>query len=150
MVTSTSYNPLTLSFPLHGASLIEASAETGKTYTISSFYLRLVLGHHCTPLGVENIPLVTFTNAATNELKVGCKLACTAHFDFEHGHSSDPLVQALLTYYQQPEQDLRLAKQRLLVATQSMDNAAIFTIHGFCQRTLAQHAFESANLYEQT
>jgi exodeoxyribonuclease V beta subunit len=34
-----------LNFPLHGVRLIEASAGTGKTYTIAALYLRLVLGH---------------------------------------------------------------------------------------------------------
>jgi len=37
--------PLALRFPLHGSRLIEASAGTGKTFTISALYLRLVLGH---------------------------------------------------------------------------------------------------------
>lgn len=34
-----------LHFPLWGSRLIEASAGTGKTYTIAALYLRLVLGH---------------------------------------------------------------------------------------------------------
>lgn len=37
--------PLALAFPLKGSQLIEASAGTGKTFTISALYLRLVLGH---------------------------------------------------------------------------------------------------------
>ena len=136
-----------LTFPLSGASLIEASAGTGKTYTISSFYLRLVIGHQCTPLAVEQILLVTFTNAATNELKE--RLHARLHrafLDFEQDASDDEFVAQLI----QSCTDKRLAKQRLLVAKQSMDNAAIFTIHGFCQRMLSQHAFESGSVYEQT
>jgi len=54
-----------LTFPLTGASLIEASAGTGKTYTIVNLYLRLLLGHGCQPLNVEQILVVTFTHAAT-------------------------------------------------------------------------------------
>ena len=54
----------TLTFPLHGASLIEASAGTGKTYTIVNLYLRQLLGHECQALNVEQILVVTFTNAA--------------------------------------------------------------------------------------
>ena len=34
-----------LDFPLHGSRLIEASAGTGKTFTIALLYVRLVLGH---------------------------------------------------------------------------------------------------------
>ena len=54
-------NPIT--FPLTRQSLIEASAGTGKTYTISSFYLRLILGHECEPRSVDQVLIVTFTNA---------------------------------------------------------------------------------------
>lgn len=145
---TTSMQPLVpLTFPLTGASLIEASAGTGKTYTISSFYLRLVVGHECEPLPVEKILLVTFTNAATNELKERLQARLhSAFLDFEQGKTDDELVAKLMRACD----DSRLAKQRLLVAKQSMDNAAIFTIHGFCQRMLSEHAFESGSLYEQT
>lgn len=61
-------NPLTL--PFGGSRLIEASAGTGKTYTISGLYLRLLLGDGIdTPLTCEQILVVTFTNAATEELR---------------------------------------------------------------------------------
>ena len=65
-------NPLTL--PLNCASLIEASAGTGKTHTIKNLYLRLLLGishdgEPLEPLTVEQILVVTFTKAATEELK---------------------------------------------------------------------------------
>jgi len=65
----------TMTFPLHGARLIEASAGTGKTFTIAGLYLRLLLGHgsakakHQQPLTVDQILVVTFTEAATAELR---------------------------------------------------------------------------------
>ncbi|PJF45636.1 MAG: hypothetical protein CUN48_17880, partial [Candidatus Thermofonsia Clade 3 bacterium] len=55
-----------LAVPLAGCSLIEASAGTGKTHTISTLYLRLLLERE---LSVEQILVVTFTNAATAELR---------------------------------------------------------------------------------
>ena len=62
-----------MTFPLHGVRLIEASAGTGKTYTITALYLRLLLGHgeagRVTPLGPDQILVVTFTEAATEELR---------------------------------------------------------------------------------
>ncbi|MFT4993727.1 MAG: exodeoxyribonuclease V beta subunit [Paraglaciecola sp.] len=136
-----------LSFPLSGASLIEASAGTGKTYTIVNLYLRLLLGHQCPALGVEKILVVTFTNAATAELKgrIRKKLRQT-YLDFFAGHSNDEFVQGLLA--QLPEREL--ACQRLALATKQMDEAAIFTIHGFSLRMLTQHAFESGAMYEQS
>jgi exodeoxyribonuclease V beta subunit len=135
-----------LRFPLSGASLIEASAGTGKTYTIVNLYLRLLLGHGCQPLNVEQILVVTFTHAATAELKTRIRQRLTlAYLDFYRGHSDDAFLQTLLAELPQRE----LATQRLALASKSMDEAAIFTIHGFCQRALSEHAFESGAMYEQ-
>ena len=69
--------PKTLSvrdFPLYGSRLIEASAGTGKTYTIALLYVRLVLGHgaqnaYARALSPPEILVVTFTDAATQELR---------------------------------------------------------------------------------
>ena len=63
-----------LRLPLHGQRLIEASAGTGKTYTICSLLLRLLLGHAdgrtgVMPRTIEQILIVTFTRAATDELR---------------------------------------------------------------------------------
>lgn len=71
---SQSQRPLALSFPLHGSRLIEASAGTGKTYTISALYLRLILRHGGEAAFRESllppqILVVTFTDAATRELR---------------------------------------------------------------------------------
>src|SRR5690554_1374940 len=94
-------NPLT--FPLHGARLIEASAGTGKTWTIASLYLRLVLGHgggnaFPRPLAPEEILVVTFTRAATEELRdrIRARLTEAALF-FAQGAEGqgDPLLQQL-------------------------------------------------------
>lgn len=136
-----------LTFPLRGASLIEASAGTGKTYTIVNLYLRLLLGHGCQALSVEQILVVTFTKAATAELKerVRQKLR-SAYLDFYGRSSQDPLVQALI----ESSEDISIDIKRLDLAAKQMDEAAIYTIHSFCQRMLTQHAFESGALYEQS
>lgn len=144
-----SLNPLTL--PLRGERLIEASAGTGKTFTIGLLYLRLLLGlggenAYSRPLSVEEILVVTFTEAATAELRGRIRenihqlrLACI------RGKSSNPMHQLLLE--QMP--DLSQAAAQLLAAERQMDEAAIFTIHGFCQRMLNLNAFESGMLFEQ-
>ena len=80
--------PLALRFPLNGSQLIEASAGTGKTFTISALYLRLVLGHGSEGMGFgrELLPpqilVVTFTDAATKELRdrIRTRLAEAARF----------------------------------------------------------------------
>lgn len=135
-------NPLR--FPLRGSSLIEASAGTGKTYTIVNLYLRLLLGHGCEPRSVEQILVVTFTNAATAELKtrIGERLR-QVYADFYRAQSDDPFVQALMDEIADEAEDRQRALHRLTLALQQLDEASVFTIHGFCHRVLESYAFES-------
>lgn len=137
----------TLTFPLSGASLIEASAGTGKTYTIVNLYIRLLLGHGCAPLGVEQILVVTFTNAATGELKERIRQRLRqAYLDFFAKSSQDDFIQQLIDQSDNVELDC----QRLALASKQMDEAAVYTIHGFCHKALTEHAFESGAMYEQS
>ena len=136
-----------ISFPLNGASLIEASAGTGKTYTIVNLYLRMLLGHGCQALDVEQILVVTFTKAATAELKARIRQKLSAsYYDFVRGESDDPLVKELIN----TAENLQKSTQRLAQAIRKMDDAAVYTIHSFCQRVLVEHAFESGVMYEQS
>ncbi|MFC6668908.1 exodeoxyribonuclease V subunit beta [Marinobacterium aestuariivivens] len=138
-------------FPLHGMRLIEASAGTGKTYTIAALYLRLLLGHgdehsaHASPLDVDQILVVTFTEAATEELRDRIRRRIReARQAFVRGESEDHFIARLLREVPDHGQAARI----LGAAARNMDQAAIFTIHGFCQRMLKQHAFESGSLFE--
>ncbi|MEL0632556.1 exodeoxyribonuclease V subunit beta [Pseudoalteromonas carrageenovora] len=136
-------NPLTM--PLIGQSLIEASAGTGKTYTITGLYLRYLLGMQIegelnTPLCVEQILVVTFTDAATQEIKDRVRSRIIAARDALLGQDpKDELIEGVIAAVD----DKHRAFDLLDAAAKSMDEAAIFTIHGFCQRMLKQHAFES-------
>ena len=136
-------NPLTM--PLKGQSLIEASAGTGKTYTITGLYLRYLLGLQIpgeinTPLSVEQILVVTFTDAATQEIKDRVRSRIIAARDALLGQNpNDELIEGVIAAVD----DKHRAFDLLDAAAKSMDEAAIFTIHGFCQRMLKQHAFES-------
>lgn len=142
-----------LTFPLHGMRLIEASAGTGKTYTITALYLRLLLGHGedgpVQPLGPDQILVVTFTEAATEELRDRIRVriaeARQAFMLALNGHLiKEPLLKALTDAVADKDSAVKLLEQ----AAQQMDEAAIFTIHGFCQRMLKRHAFESGALFE--
>ncbi len=140
----------TMTFPLHGARLIEASAGTGKTFTIAGLYLRLLLGHgsdqtrHQTPLTVDQILVVTFTEAATAELRDRIRARIhDARLAFSRGHSDDPVIEPLLNDYA----DHSRAAKLLIDAERQMDEAAVYTIHGFCQRMLTQNAFESGSRF---
>ncbi len=145
-VTSEKLDTLTL--PLQGKRLIEASAGTGKTYTIAGLYIRLLLGDKDRkPLTCEEILVVTFTNAATGELRDRIrKKIQLAYRRFIGIKVDDELIELL--YQQTPEAKRPIALKRLDLALKSLDEAAIFTIHGFCQRILADMAFESSLLFE--
>jgi len=144
-----SLDPLRL--PLTGERLIEASAGTGKTFTIAALYLRLLLGlggeaAYPRPLSVEELLVVTFTEAATEELRGRIRsnihelrIACLRE------SSDNPLYARLLDEIPNREE----AANWLLLAERQMDEASVFTIHGFCQRMLSLNAFESGMLFEQ-
>ena len=143
-----------LSFPLYGSRLIEASAGTGKTYAIAALYLRLVLGH-----GGENafpqallptqILVTTFTNAAASELRDRIRARLVEAAATLRGDAGgDDLLQALRASI--PEGDWQDNAQRLELAAEWMDEAVISTIHGWCQRMLGEHAFDSLSLFNLT
>ena len=212
-----------LHFPLWGSRLIEASAGTGKTYTIAALYLRLVLGHGergtasldaAYPPDVDmgflegrkppqeatafrealtppKILVVTFTEAATLELRdrIRARLAEAAAFfrasaeavdagtcldamepgsvpdqDVVGGRSvvnaasagedlavlpkADPFLQGLRDAY--PASQWSERAHTLQLAAEWMDESAISTIHGWCNRMLREHAFDSRGLFNQT
>ncbi|MFJ4140231.1 exodeoxyribonuclease V subunit beta [Pseudomonas fragi] len=148
--------PLALAFPLRGSQLIEASAGTGKTFTISALYLRLILGHggETSGFGRELLPpqilVVTFTDAATKELRdrIRTRLAEAARYFRGEIDAPDALVEELRDQFA-PEQWAACAG-RLDIAAQWMDEAAVSTIHSWCQRMLREHAFDSGSLFTQT
>jgi exodeoxyribonuclease V beta subunit len=143
-----------ISFPLHGSRLIEASAGTGKTWTIAALYVRLVLGHgggdgFARPLLPSEILVMTFTRAATRELsnRVRERLVEAAAF-FRGAGGDDPYLAALADSY--PDHAARQrAAYRLMLAAETMDEAAIFTIDAWCQRMLREHAFDSGSLFDE-
>ncbi|MDF1591212.1 MAG: exodeoxyribonuclease V subunit beta [Desulfobacterales bacterium] len=133
-----SFDPLNT--PLTGTNLIEASAGTGKTHAIEGLFLRLLIELR---LSVEEILVVTFTKAATEELKNRIRTRLTAvQAALAQGSSDDLLINALI---QKNRGEIRQLLQNALM---NFDQAAIFTIHGFCQRILHEHAFETGSLFD--
>ncbi|MDZ7750417.1 MAG: exodeoxyribonuclease V subunit beta [Gammaproteobacteria bacterium] len=157
-----SLDPLTL--PLNGSTLIEASAGTGKTFTIAILYVRLVLGHGQPPdsplaggILPPNLLVVTFTDAATKELRDRIRTRLTQAAEVFSGN-----IDGL-----EPSPDTRLifrlrdegypdrgtwpdCRKKLLLAAEWMDEAAVSTIHAWCNRMLGEHAFDSGSLFKLT
>lgn len=143
-----SVKPLEVSsLPLSGIHLIEASAGTGKTFNITRLYLRLLLESE---LSVTQILVMTFTNAATQELRG--RLTETLHNAKQYWQSAtyrdanpDPAFASLYANLC-PEKSILC----LSLALVEMDEAAIYTLHGFCQRVLKQMAFSTGNALQFT
>ncbi len=171
-----------LRFPLQGSRLIEASAGTGKTFTIATLYVRLVLGHRPAPrdecpdqpgeaealvesatnvaanpgLTPPEILVVTFTEAATQELRDRIRSRLTEAAGYfraqpaslpDRPAGEDPLHDLRLEY---PPEQWPGCAHRLQLAADWMDEAAVSTIHAWCNRMLREHAFDSGSLFTQT
>ena len=123
--------------------LIEASAGTGKTFSLTGLFIRLLLERD---VAIGQIVAVTFTEAATKELRERTRgrIAASLH-DLRTGHSDDPVVQSFLAHG-----DIAAGAGRLNLALKSFDEAQIFTIHGFCQRCLSDYTFESGAHFDTT
>ena len=129
-----------------GKHLIEASAGTGKTYAISNIFLRLILEKELPP---SNILVVTFTVAATAELRDRLRrnLKAAYRYVLDPNCKTDLEVKGII------EDNLKIkSKPKVLEIIHSalldFDEAAIFTIHSFCQRMLAENAFESGSMFD--
>ncbi len=129
--------------PLSGKHLIEASAGTGKTYNITRIYLRLLLERE---LSVEQILLMTFTKDATQELRGRIDVFIRDALTNWHQLCEDD------SYFKAISERVEYNKVQFLLkhALLYLDEAAIFTIHGFCQRALSQHAFASGLPFNAT
>ena len=154
-----------LALPLHGSRLIEASAGTGKTFTIAMLYVRLVLGHNPGGQGAlpadllpPNILVVTFTDAAAGELRERIRSRLTeaaAVFNVNHsidskkGEAWKQLCRLRDNGFPDPAH-WPACRRRLLLAAEWMDESAISTIHAWCKRMLSEHAFDSGSLFRLT
>jgi exodeoxyribonuclease V beta subunit len=132
--------------------LIEASAGTGKTFTLATLVTRLVVERD---LRVGRILAVTFTEAATQELRrrirerllLALELVDAPAADGEDAEAAltRDILQAHLARSGEQADALR---RRLRQAALEIDLAAIFTIHGFCARVLREHALESGQGFD--
>ncbi len=138
-----------LDYPLNrGRVLIEAAAGSGKTYTIQYLFLRLLLER--VDLKVGNILVVTFTEAATEELKERIReiLRAAANLLFTLSPSSpldsekDGDLSRVLEQALARGASIEFLKERINNARACFDEVVIATIHGFCNRILSDYAFE--------
>jgi len=153
IATTSQLNPLT--FPLWGSRLIEASAGTGKTFTLALLYVRLVLGHGTKetkfnrPLTPRDILVVTFTDAAAEELRDRIRnrlVEAAAYFRDGTANANDPLELLRQDY---PPEKWNTCAWQLQMAAEGMDEARISTIHSWCNRVLVEQAFDTRGLFNR-
>lgn len=128
------FDCLSLDCPLLGAHILEASAGTGKTFSIEHIFVRLLLDPK--EIDLEEILVVTFTRAATRELKARIRMNIEKAISFlKNGNASWDYLRQI----EDPEKAIRILSD----AVGLFDRAQIFTIHGFCYRMLKEFAFEA-------
>jgi len=142
------FNPI--STPLEGINLIEASAGTGKTYTIATLVVRLLIENG---LNINQILVVTFTEAATTELKDRIRkrleqMRQTFLYILEEKTEQDFKPDNILLEIAKNHPEPQLALEKIKSAIYGFDEAAIFTIHSFCRKILQEFAFESGALFD--
>lgn len=135
-------NPFSIS--LKGQHLVEASAGTGKTYNITSLFIRSILDRK---MEVDEILVLTYTKAATAELKERIMSRLREAIDVlkrrEPPEKDEFLVQ-LLDHTEQMDEAITLLEDAL----HNFDEASIFTIHSFCQRALQEQSFLSGITFD--
>ena len=117
-----------------GVTVLEASAGTGKTYTIAALAARYV----AEGMPLDRLLLVTFTRMATGELRERVRERLVGA---EQGlvralagvTPSDEVVRLLADG---PADEVRGRRERLARAVAGFDSATITTTHGFCQEVL--------------
>jgi exodeoxyribonuclease V beta subunit len=140
---------LGLRLPLHGARLIEASAGTGKTFTLATLVLRLLLERGAS---LSRMAIVTFTRAATQELRLRLRrrlrLAQRLLDATDDASPGEAAITAAVLRAAIARDGAALVRQRLEAALLQLDEATIATIHGFCHRALREFGFRAGVLGE--
>ena len=128
---------------LNGKKIVEASAGTGKTYSIAVICLRLILSG----VEIQKILAVTFTQAATAELKGRMMKFVRLALIYLKGLGSDDKdfdeIRKIVDSY---ENKAGLLK-KVAKAYSALDELSVFTIHGFCRRILSENSFETGVLF---
>ncbi|NML36355.1 exodeoxyribonuclease V subunit beta [Chitinophaga sp. G-6-1-13] len=130
--------------PLEGSNLIEASAGTGKTYSIAVLVLRLILEKK---LSVKDILMVTFTKAAVAELEDRIRIFIRKAYTVSFGNPVDDDTIVHLVLQAVDQWGAIEVNHRLRDAVLLLDETSVLTIHSFCQQTLNEFAFETDQLF---
>jgi exodeoxyribonuclease V beta subunit len=141
-IIHNNFNPETVE--LAGSNLIEASAGTGKTYSIALLTLRLIIEKN---IPIQKILMVTFTKAAVAELELRVRSFIrqslkASRLELIEDPTITRLVNNQIQILSREEVEKRLATAQLF-----LDETSVLTIHSFCQRTLSEFSFETSQIF---
>ncbi len=122
--------------------LIEASAGTGKTFTLIELVLELILTKN---IPLKSILIVTFTEKATSELRLRLRTKLREILDAYENKFTEFQHVPEGSYWEIKKVQRDLIKAALL----DFDSVPVYTIHGFCKRILQEFAFENRQLFDQ-
>jgi len=121
--------------------VIEASAGTGKTFTLEHLVVDLIL---TTDVTIAQVLVVTFTERATSELRQRVRAILQRLLDLREEEPGTAGLPDEACWILDDE-----ARARLERALRQFDTATISTIHGFCRRVLTEHAFANQRLFAE-
>jgi exodeoxyribonuclease V beta subunit len=137
-----SFDPIKVK--LEKRNLIQASAGTGKTYSLAFLAVRLVVEKN---LPINQILLVTFTNSAVAELEIRVRDFVRQALKCARGEAiEDQTIDQLIKGYL-GGMDPETVVKRLNDAQLLLDETSVMTIHGFCQQVLKEYAFETGQIF---
>lgn len=131
---------------LQGSNLIEASAGTGKTYSIAILALRLLVEKD---ISIQQLLMVTFTKAAVAELEQRIRLFIRYGYQVALQQEVKDEKINYIVKQEIKKSGVKLVLDRLKKAVLSLDETSALTIHSFCQQTLTQFAFETGQAFGQ-
>lgn len=139
------FTVLDRNLPVHQSWLLEASAGTGKTFSIENIFVRLLIGEdHKSPISLPEILVVSFTKATAAELRARIRENLMQAYRglSSPGISSPDYIQAIIEKGEKEVHQARVALQQALLI---FDDAQIFTIHSFCKKMLEEAAFSDVS-----
>ncbi len=135
------FNVLSQKTNLSSHLILEASAGTGKTFSIENLVVRLLIEGEL-PLTIEQVLIVTFTKAAASDLHLRVR-ECIEKVLKALESGFEGIFEYIRPFLNSEELRLQ-AIRRLERAIIAYDEAQIFTIHSFCVRMLSEHGMEGA------
>ena len=128
---------------LNSVTLIEASAGTGKTYNIQNLFVRMIME---SDFPIESILVVTFTDAATKELKSRIRTILSELNDYFEKRSIKD-IERIENLAKNGDIKSEIKHSRIKTALRNFDKSSIFTIHSFCKKMLDENVFTTSSFF---